>query len=62
MEHVNKKREMRTLQAHAVKLVDLVEYQEESIVSRTLIDRKSGTVTLFAFDKGTRIKRTYGSF
>ncbi|NLX88233.1 MAG: cupin domain-containing protein [Syntrophomonadaceae bacterium] len=30
----------------------LVEYQEQSIVSRTLIARPTGTVTLFAFDAG----------
>lgn len=31
---------------------DLLDYQEGSIVSRTLIDKKTGTVTLFAFDEG----------
>jgi quercetin dioxygenase-like cupin family protein len=30
----------------------LVEYQAGSVVSRTLLDKKAGTVTLFAFDKG----------
>lgn len=34
------------------RMADLVEYQEGAIVSRTLIDKKTGTVTLFAFDKG----------
>src|SRR3990170_4154394 len=34
------------------RLVDLVDYQEGSVVSRTLIDKKTGTVTLFAFDEG----------
>ncbi|MBC7238840.1 MAG: cupin domain-containing protein, partial [Chloroflexi bacterium] len=34
------------------KLNGLVNYQEGSIVSRTLIDKKTGTVTLFAFDRG----------
>ncbi|AKG92351.1 Cupin domain [Geoglobus ahangari] len=33
-------------------LKDLISYQEDSIVSRTIIDRETGTVTLFAFDKG----------
>jgi len=33
------------------KLADLVNYQEGSVVSRTIIDKKSGTVTLFAFDQ-----------
>jgi len=36
----------------AVKLVDLLDYQEGAVVSRTVIDRETGTVTLFAFDKG----------
>ena len=33
------------------KLADLIEYQKGSVVSRTIIDKKVGTVTLFAFDK-----------
>lgn len=36
----------------AVRLVDLVGYQEGSVVSRTIIDKKAGTITLFAFDEG----------
>jgi quercetin dioxygenase-like cupin family protein len=35
-----------------LKMNDLVSYQEGSIVSRTLIDKPVGTVTLFAFDQG----------
>ncbi|MBI4166932.1 MAG: cupin domain-containing protein [Acidobacteria bacterium] len=34
------------------KLSDLVGYQEGSVVSKTLIAKKTGTVTLFAFDEG----------
>ncbi len=30
----------------------LVQYQEGSVVSRTVLEKKTGTVTLFAFDKG----------
>lgn len=30
----------------------LVEYQADSIVSRTVIDEATGTLTLFAFDQG----------
>jgi len=33
-------------------LKELVEYQGNSVVSKTLIDKQAGTVTLFAFDKG----------
>ena len=40
------------LLAKAIRLIDLVDYQEGSVVSRTIIDKKIGTVTLFAFDEG----------
>lgn len=30
----------------------LIEYQAGAVVSRILIDKKTGTVTVFAFDKG----------
>lgn len=33
-------------------LLDLVSYQEGAVVSKTLIDKKTGTVTLFAFGNG----------
>jgi quercetin dioxygenase-like cupin family protein len=36
----------------ASKLNDMVDYQEGSVVSRTLIKKEKGTVTLFAFAKG----------
>ena len=32
-------------------LNDLVEYQKESVVSKTLIKKEKGTITVFAFDK-----------
>ncbi|MBW2011478.1 MAG: cupin domain-containing protein [Deltaproteobacteria bacterium] len=35
----------------ASRLVDLVNYQEGSVVSKTLIKKQTGTVTLFAFDQ-----------
>lgn len=33
-------------------LLDAVAYQEGAVVSRTLVDKKAGTVTLFAFGQG----------
>jgi quercetin dioxygenase-like cupin family protein len=33
-------------------LLGMVGYQEGAVVSRTLVDKKSGTVTLFAFAQG----------
>jgi quercetin dioxygenase-like cupin family protein len=34
------------------RLADLVPYQDGSVVSRTVLKRQAGTVTLFAFDQG----------
>jgi len=31
---------------------DLISYQDESVISRTLVKKDTGTITLFAFDKG----------
>jgi quercetin dioxygenase-like cupin family protein len=36
----------------ALTLSELVSYQEGSVVSKTLIDKKVGTVTLFSFGTG----------
>lgn len=33
-------------------LVELVDYQAGAVVSKTLLKKPTGTVTLFAFDKG----------
>jgi len=35
-----------------VRLNELIDYQEGSIVSRTLLNKETGTITLFAFDVG----------
>jgi quercetin dioxygenase-like cupin family protein len=39
------------LSAHAQKLKNLADYQEGSVVSKAIIDKSTGTVTFFAFDK-----------
>ena len=38
--------------AQAIALANHVNYGDDSVVSRTLIDKTAGTLTLFAFDKG----------
>ncbi len=43
-------RETRFAPAQAAKLNDLVDYQPGSIVSREIIRKNTGKVTLFAFD------------
>ncbi len=40
------------MNVQARKLVDLVDYQAGSVVSRVILKAQTGTVTLFAFDKG----------
>jgi quercetin dioxygenase-like cupin family protein len=44
------KREMPV--AEVSRLLELVNYQDGAVVSRTLVHRATGTVTLFAFDEG----------
>ncbi len=36
-------------------LANLVEYAENSIVSKTILDKPAGTITLFAFDRGQKL-------
>ncbi|MFH1486790.1 MAG: cupin domain-containing protein [Chloroflexota bacterium] len=38
--------------AQVAKMADLVDYQDGSVVSRTITDKETGTVTLFAFARG----------
>jgi len=40
----------------------LVEYQQGSIISRTIIKKESGTVTLFAFEKGEELSEHTAPF
>ena len=41
----------QTLASKATNLSDLIGYQDGAVVSRTIIDKETGTVTLFAFDQ-----------
>src|SRR4030042_1375711 len=44
--------ENKKLAAHPANLNSLIDYQGGSVVSRTIIDKEAGTITLFAFDQG----------
>jgi quercetin dioxygenase-like cupin family protein len=46
------KPEGKDINASPSALAELIEYQAGSIVSRMLVNKDAGTVTLFAFDKG----------
>ncbi len=52
MSHDEGQKDTDNLSGQAVKSINLVSYQEGSIVSRTVIDKDAGTLTLFAFDGG----------
>jgi quercetin dioxygenase-like cupin family protein len=41
-----------SLAARVLDLKDLIAYQEGSVVSRMIVYKKTGTITLFAFDAG----------
>ncbi len=48
-------REDEGLFARPFSYAELVDYQEGSIVSRAIIDKPVGTITVFAFDKGQKL-------
>jgi quercetin dioxygenase-like cupin family protein len=48
-------REDEGLVARPFSYAELVDYQEGSIVSRAIIDKPVGTITVFAFDKGQKL-------
>ncbi len=52
MEKENKSTGGDILRSAAAGMADLIQYQEGTVVSRTLIDKEAGTVTLFAFAEG----------
>ncbi len=51
MEHEEREYSEKPVE-RAVDANSLVVYQEDSVVSRTIIDENAGTVTIFAFDEG----------
>ena len=50
------------LAARVAKLADLAAYQEGSVVSRTIVQQKTGTVTLFAFAEGEALSEHTAPF
>ena len=50
------------LEDQAQSLAGLVQYQPESVVSRTLLNKSTGTVTLFAFDKDQNLSEHTAPF
>jgi len=42
-------------ESKALTLKEHIQYADDSIVSKTIINKKTGTVTLFAFDRGQKL-------
>ena len=59
---LNKQKSGETLSEKGTKLVDLADYQDKSVVSRTIIDKKAGTATFFAFDQGQALSEHTAPF
>jgi len=36
-------------------MAELIEYAKDSIVSKTILDKSAGTITMFAFDQGQKL-------
>jgi quercetin dioxygenase-like cupin family protein len=53
---------MKLVKGKPTKLADLVAYQKDAIVSSEIIKKKTGTVTLFAFDQGQGLSEHTVSF
>jgi len=62
MESNKSRADAEKLAAQALKLAELVSYQEGSVVSRTIINKNTGTVTLFAFDEGQSLSEHTAPF
>jgi quercetin dioxygenase-like cupin family protein len=39
----------------AQKLAELIAYSQDAVVSKTILDKPAGTITLFAFDRGQKL-------
>jgi quercetin dioxygenase-like cupin family protein len=54
--------EPRETPATPFDVAGLVQYQKDSVVSRTLVKREKGTITLFAFDKDNSLSEHTAPF
>ena len=52
MKETEKQTDARKLVGKVAKLNDLINYQDGAVVSKEIINKPTGTVTLFAFDEG----------
>ena len=58
----NKKADAGMNPAEVLTAENMVEYQDSAIVSRTIVSKSAGTVTLFAFDQGQALSEHSAPF
>jgi quercetin dioxygenase-like cupin family protein len=62
MTPITKQKTMEGMAGRVFRLGELVNYQTGAIVSREVISQKTGTVTVFAFDKGQQLSEHTAPF
>jgi len=62
MEKTKSQKGPEDLKAKSLRLSDLVQYQAGAVVSREIVRKKTGTVTVFAFDKGEALSEHTAPF
>ena len=62
MDNIKKQKSTDDLKAKALKLAGLAQYQPGAIVSREVIRKQTGTVTVFAFDGGEELSEHTAPF
>jgi len=62
MDNIKKQDTGDDLLARSLSLAGLVRYQPAAVVSRTIINQKTGTVSLFAFDQGQELSEHTAPF
>ena len=58
----NKKTVLEACMGKSQKLVSLADYADDSIVSKTILNKPAGTITLFAFDRGQELSEHTASY
>lgn len=62
MDTIKKQKSSDDLNARALKAAELVAYQPGAIVSREILRKKTGTVSVFAFDAGEELSEHTAPF
>jgi len=62
MDPMKKPKSSEEFRGRAVKLADLAEYQTGAVVSREILRKDTGTVTVFAFEEGEALSEHTAPF